>query len=423
MLKFLDFFAGIGLFRLGLEKAGHICIGHCEIDKYANATYKALHNPTKEEYFANDITKINSENLPKADIWTGGFPCQDASVAKGASRTGLSGKRSGLFYDFINLLQSQKEENKPTWLIIENVRGLFSVNGTKDFGRVLYKLAESGYSVQYALLNSKDFGVPQNRERVYLIGYKGELDKPFFPLPTVKPKPLSSILEIDVDEKYFVSKEKTEAILNNLYEDLLKRGKIEKPTGKLIELLKGSQGSRVYSTDGLSVCLSSAGGGQGAKTGLYMCSIQSGVTKARDYSTCITSSIAHSFSPNDDNRRSFAVYTDLPRAVLTPDRVKKRQNGRRIKEGNEPVFTLTSQDIHGILQNSRIRRLTPRECFRLQGVTDKEFNRIKQNALCHRGKSISDSQLYKQAGNAVTVQVVKAIGDRIREIEKEVKTI
>jgi len=143
--------------------------------------------------------------------------------------------------------------------------------------------------------------------------------------------------------------------------------------------------------------------------------------RVRDEANCIDASYFKGIQSNQD--RTGVLHTHLPKALLTPSRVSKRQNGRRVKEDNEAMFTLTAQDIHGILQNSRIRKLTPRECFRLQGVSEEYFDRIAVHAKTSisgkhpNGKPMSDSQLYKQAGNAVTVSVVRAVAERIAEIE------
>ena len=374
----------------------------------------------EDGWFESDITKINPKDLPQADIWTGGFPCQDISTSKGKDRKGLQGARSGLFFEFIKLLKSKTNQTQPHWVILENVKGLFSANSSWDFATVLYSLAEVGYSVHYALLNSKDFGVPQNRERIYIVGYLGELKEPFFPLKNRQENdsfvPLSAILEETVNEKYYISQEKEAIILNNLYADLQRKGNFS-TENNLIQLVNGSQGNRVYHENGISCTLTSGGGGGGAKTGLYLVNTdkERGL-KVRDVSNALKAS--YRGIPIADKNRATAVFqTDLPKALLTPNRINKRQNGRRVKEANEPMFTLVAQDIHGILQNSRIRTLTPRECFRLQAVPDEYIDHLILNTKDGKGKPISDTQLYKQAGNAVTVSVVRAIGERIAEIE------
>ena len=130
-------------------------------------SYKAMHHPKESEWFEEDIRKVCAESLPNVDVWTGGFPCQDVSMA--GERKGLYGERTGLFFEFVRLLR-ERGDNKPRWIILENVKGIFSSSGGRDFAIVLYELAALGYSIEYALVNSKDFGVPQSRERVYIIG-------------------------------------------------------------------------------------------------------------------------------------------------------------------------------------------------------------------------------------------------------------
>ncbi|MCU5651651.1 DNA (cytosine-5-)-methyltransferase [Bacillus cereus] len=173
-LTFIDFFAGIGGFRLGMAEASHRCIGYVEWDKFARKSYEAIHN-TRGEWTEHDINNIKPGAIPKADVWTFGFPCTDISIASGRA-TGLAGARSGLFYKTIDLLKSQKEEDRPKYLFIENVKNLFSVNGGWDFARILISLDEAGYDAEWFLLNTRDFStaerpVPQNRERVFIIGH------------------------------------------------------------------------------------------------------------------------------------------------------------------------------------------------------------------------------------------------------------
>ena len=378
-MKFIDFFSGIGGFHSGLERAGMECVGWCEFDRFAQASYRAIYD-TSNLWFGDDVTKVKGAELPKADLWTFGFPCQDVSIA-GKQKGLKEGTRSGLFYEIMRLLDECKE-NKPKWLVCENVKNLLSIDGGGGFLNVIGEMAERGYSVEWKVYNSKNYGVPQNRERVYIVGYYGE-------------RCASGLLPIKREN-----------------------------TTTLEQIIGGSQGMRVYNPNTISCTLSSQGGGMGAKTGLY---------------------------------KIFPI--------LTPDRLEKRQNGRIVKNEGEPSFTLTSQDRHGVLiktankqgymtaqigdgidlaypesetrrgrvqpqrsntlttsdnlgvliddQCIKIRKLTPRECWRLQGFTDEQFN--KAAAIN------SNSQLYKQAGNAVTVNVVAEIGKHIMNIE-EVKS-
>lgn len=206
-MTFLDLFAGIGGFRRGLELAGHECVGFCEWDKYADASYTAMHLLTddqrerlavlplkqrqkeilKEEYrngewYASDIRDIRAEAMPKVDCWTFGAPCQDFSVA--GTRSGMAGERSSLVREVFRLLRETEEGDRPEWLIYENVKGIFSSNSGLDYLSILLEMEELGYDVQWQIFNSKDWGVPQNRERVYTVGHlraKGRLE--IFPFP------------------------------------------------------------------------------------------------------------------------------------------------------------------------------------------------------------------------------------------------
>ena len=166
-----SFFAGIGGFDIGFERCGFKTSFLCEINPFClNVLEK--HWPEVPKY--NDITTLAASQIPDAEVWCGGFPCQDISVARGASkRMGLGGSRSGLFYDYAALI----EEKKPEVVIIENVEGLFNSNGGRDFGVILQKLNELGYAVAWRLLNSRYFGVPQSRPRVYMCCWRNSPDK------------------------------------------------------------------------------------------------------------------------------------------------------------------------------------------------------------------------------------------------------
>lgn len=355
-LTFLDFFAGVGGFRRGMELADHTCLGHCEIDKFANMSYTEIHEPKEGEWFGTDIRRTNADELPRADVWCFGFPCQDISVA--GKQLGFKGQRSSLFFTVTRLIRDTKEEDRPKYLFIENVKNLLSVNGGCDFLKLLIELDEIGYDAEWQVLNSKNFGVPQNRERVFIIGHlRGSSGRKVFPIGGES----SNIIKT----------------INTKYEN-----------GK-----ETRQQDRVYDTDGIMTALS------GQLNGRFNIKVQ---------------------------------------PCLTPGRLKKRQNGRRIKGFGEEMFTLTSQDVHGVvikdmevmkrkisncidanyfkgLDNKgqrtgisdgvRIRKLTPKECWRLQGWKDEDFEKA--------AKVCSDSQLYKQAGNGVTVPVIYEIAKRL----------
>ena len=179
-MTFLDLFSGIGGFRLAMEQAGHVCVGHCEIDKYANESYIAMHKPRECEWYADDITRVRAEDMPRAECWCFGFPCQDISIA--GKQQGFAGQRSSLFFTATSLIRGQTEENKPSCLLIENVKNLLSINGGVDFARLLMELDEIGYDAEWAVLNTSDV-LPQNRERIFIVGHlRGRSTRKVFPI-------------------------------------------------------------------------------------------------------------------------------------------------------------------------------------------------------------------------------------------------
>lgn len=383
-MTFLDFFSGVGGFRKGFELCGMTCLGHCEIDKYADRSYRAIFDIQEDEWYGCDITKVRAEELPHVDLWCGGFPCQDVSVS--GRQRGLAGARSGLYYELVRLLESTPSEERPNWIVLENVKNLLSVNHGWDFASILTSLGSLGYNIEYGLLNSKFFGVPQNRERIYIVAYRH--------------------FRADSGRNVFP---------------------VECSDGKaLIRLIDGTQGKRVYDAAGIGCTLTATGGSFGGKTGLYFVNLTAGKPKLTETAHCIKSRYASGIT-NRSSDNSGVYYECCSyygcRAILTPDRMNKRQNGRRFKECGEPAFCLTAQDRHGVILCScdecsesnitcgRIRRLTPRECWRLQGFSDDMYD--KAAAIN------SDSQLYKQAGNSVTIPVVYAVGQRIIDIQKQ----
>lgn len=620
-LTFIDFFAGIGGFRRGMELAGHKCVGFCEFDKYATASYTSMHLITEEqkeylktlplkkrqkeilqeeyrngEWYVSDIRDANVRNLPKADCWCFGAPCfvkgtlitthrglipieeiktgdmvlthknrfkrvlmpmvnrkkgiwtlevqgtpitevtgnhrfyvrdvhidrksdkdtiftvtisdpywkevrqftgkeliqipndgtlqsnknnflfdyvldnclwkpiehisynpnrvetvynmeveddhsytansmgvhncQDFSIA--GKRAGLDGDRSSLIREIFRLLEEQKEENRPEWLIYENVKGMLSSNRGLDYLSILSEMDRLGYDIEWQNINSKWF-VPQNRERIYTIGHLRRFGRRKV-LPVTGTDGENSVQQID--QLYGYEKE------------------------------KNPSGGRVYSEKGICATLESG----------------HGMSQPQVRVVCNTNPSGHGMNGNvyDSQAADPALTTNKGEGsqvaipILTPDRVNKRQNGRHFKEDGEPMFTLTAQDRHGVVIepiggiyafNSEkfgtpiykdfvptlkaekhdtsvvlktsikktnndgiyaempggfltycvwyekyqcyiaIRKLTPKECFRLQGWSDEYFERA---AFVN-----SDSQLYKQAGNGVTVDVVNAIGKQI----------
>lgn len=430
-MKFIDLFAGVGGFRAGMELAGHECVGFCEFDKYAVASYTSMHLLTdtqreyidniptplkkngepnlkkrqqeilKEEYkngewYADDITRVDARSMPSADCWCFGAPCQDFSIA--GSGAGLKGDRSTLVREVFGLIADTPEEHRPKYLIYENVKGMLSSNNGWDFACIQIEMESLGYDVEYQMLNSKDFGVPQNRERVFTIGHlRGRGTRKIFPLKETDG--IHNTTEAD-GEIY-----ETAQCLTAGGNDKWQGDYIVKQIGNCMPTAtrdNPNQGG-IYDISGISPCLNKMDGG--GREPLIPVSMTQKSCKETDISPTLTAS-----GPSRGRGNSSPV-PGVAIPVLTPDRKEKKQNGRRCKYNGDPMFTLTSQDRHGVAVSGefdglRIRRLTPRECFRLQGWSDEYYNRA--------AAVNSDSQLYKQAGNGVTVNVIMAIAEKLR---------
>ena len=428
-MKFIDMFAGIGGFRSGLEKAGHQCVGYVEWDKYARKSYQAIYD-TKGEYTAHDIKEVKGIELPEADIWTFGSPCQDISIA-GKQKGIVKGGRSSMFFEVIRCLKERigGEKTLPSILIMENVKALLSSNGGWDFARVLIEMDKVGYDVEWAVLNSSDV-VPQNRERIYIIGHlRGKSTRQVFPIRRQGTDLARSNPKIGVVGNTSSTDYKSQNVIssNGISPTLTATdykhpkqvavrqvGNIVKQTG-----FSNPQRGRIYSANGISPTLNTVQGG-GLEPKVLIERPLKGFTKNGwhfEQNVFSTNSIAATLKAagGSGNIPKIAY-----RPCLTPDRINKRQNGRRFKNCEDPVFTLTSQDRHGVLIESdralAIRKLTPKECWRLQGFTDEQFEKAKQ-------AGVSNSQLYKQAGNAVTVDVIEQIGKRLVLEDDEAKLV
>ncbi|PEV86012.1 DNA (cytosine-5-)-methyltransferase [Bacillus cereus] len=168
-LTFIDLFAGVGMMRIGLEQAGHTCIGFCEWDKAARKTYEAMHKGSEKEWTEHDIRNAKGTTIPRADIWTAGFPCTD--ISKNGKQKGLAGERSGLFTEVIRLIKEVPEHKKPAYLLFENVDNTLSVNKGWDFARILAEMDGVGYDAEWDVITSTEVGIPQRRKRIFIAGY------------------------------------------------------------------------------------------------------------------------------------------------------------------------------------------------------------------------------------------------------------
>ena len=256
-MKFYDLFAGIGGFRLGLEKHGHTCVGSCEIDKYARQIYAKNFGHEPEQ---SNITKINPKDLPDFDILCAGFPCQPWSMAS-ESRDGFKDERGGLFYEIIKIAR----EKQPQILFLENVKGLLSHQQGSSFREMLYTLNEIRYDVEWQVLNSKFF-LPQNRERLFIIGHlRGGGRREILPV--------GQNSRVD-DESYGKTSNNevghTGALTANYWKGYgAGRPFIAEPKLKLVKN-STDDSYRIYSPEGIARTLRSHPGGMGKMTGAYM---------------------------------------------------------------------------------------------------------------------------------------------------------
>ena len=335
MINHLDLFSGIGGFSLAIQRVGikHGWHGYSDIDKYANNIFRRHFNDAEK---LGRIESIQPRDLPRIDLVTFGFPCQDLSVA--GKRGGLKAARSGLFFEAMRIIRAKR----PRYIIFENVKGLLSSNGGYDFILCLQEIANAGYDGEWQLLNTRWF-LPQNRERVFFVGHLRDRCRPkVFP---IEGSPEESRRELG---------EAFPPILSRDYKGV---GNQEMALVQLGSVANGDAG-RVFDPEGISCTLKAEGGGWGAKTGLY----------------------------------------EVERYPLRF--LDRNQNNI---EGDY-AYTIDSSNTGGISVNSKIRRLTPTECERLQGFPDGWTD------------NQSDTQRYKQLGNTVSVPVVQAIIERMKDV-------
>ncbi len=360
IFKYVSLFSGVGGFEQALNKLGGTCVMASEIDKFANQAYEVLYGHKT----VGDITKVVADDVPDHDLLVGGFPCQAFSVA--GKRLGFEDTRGTLFFEVARIAKVKR----PKAMLLENVKGLISHYGGKTLDTIIQTLNEIGYTVDFNVLNSKYFGVPQNRERIFIVAIRDDFIEPEpwkdVEGNTVVPKGkrriqqldgvktfnfnwppqeqvttrLRDIIENDVDERFYLSEEKTARLV----------AQMELTTGKTITEDSDTQIIQQFS-----------GGHREPKI--------AEIANPDDLSYCVDANYTKGISPNGIGK------------------------GRRthIAEAS-PKY--------------RIRKLTPRETFRLQGFPDSEFDKLV-------AAGISNSQLYKMAGNAVTVNVIEAIGSRM----------
>lgn len=371
-ITYFSMFSGIGGFEYGLQQSKHSFtnVGFSEIGEKQISIY-LRHFPKHINY--GDAAKINTRELPDFDFLVAGFPCQDFSIA--GKRAGLDGTRGTLFFEIARVLK----DKRPRYFLLENVKGLLSHGHGKTFQTILKVLSNLGYDIEWEVFNSK-YWVPQNRERVFIKGYlRGKCGR--------------EILSVRRKGSENISKINSLKCLNR----------------------NASQAQKVYDPIGVSPTLSACGGGDGGKTGLYIVPDDRKIKVVGNTSTSNHPSgrvlspdgIGRTLTATDYKHPTRIIEEKIAKPVLTPDRVNKRQNGRRMKDDGEPSFTLTATDRHGVYDGYRIRKLTPVECERLQAFPTNWTKYGKD------GELISDTQRYICCGNAVTTSVITAIVDEM----------
>lgn len=331
MIKLLSLFSGIGAFEKALENINvdYELVNYCEIDKFASYAYSILHK-VDESLNLGDISKVDVEDLNDFDLLTYGFPCQDISLA-GKKRGIIKGEtRSGLLFEALKIIEAKK----PKYAIAENVKNLTSKMFINDFNNMIEELNEIGYNSYWKILNSKDYGGTQSRERVFIISIRKDIDNGNFKFPESMNShiPLSEITEKNIDEKYYCK------------ENIHIKKLINHVSRKIVDFKNPS------------------------KFGLLR--------------------VGEIDNPNMLNMNK-RVFSDL---------------------GVSPTITTGSDSIPKIIQ-CRIRRLTPLECWKLTGFTDKDYWNVRR-ALEKRfygNKDKTDTQMYKMAGNSIVVNVVESI--------------
>ncbi len=402
-LRVLENFAGIGTQRMALENLGieHEVVGITEIDKFAIKSYEAVHGAVNN---LGDISLVDPNDVPEHDLFTYSFPCQDISIAgkqKGFEKGGET--RSGLLWECEKVIRVKK----PKYLLMENVKNLVSKKFMTGFEEWLRALEDMGYTNYWQVLNAKDYGIPQNRERVFCVSILGKHELYEFPEKEILELRLKDILEDEVDEKFYLSEEKTQQLIatvskkhsektvvkmnrnevkgeSQLANTLLARdykgfgnqdmnGVIE-PKAERIAGIFDKDGERhqagaIWDKEQLAPSLDTAQGGWRQPSVLIKNNTKQGYVEATD-----GDGIDLAF-PSSNTRRG------------------------RVQKGKSQ--TLDTSDSKGVVENLRIRKLTPKECWRLMGISDDDFGKAEEVN--------SNTQLYKQAGNAIVVDVLEEI--------------
>lgn len=447
-MKLLSLFSGIGAFEKALKNLNinFDLIGYSEIDKYASKAYSLIHNEPESKNLG-DITKINISTLPfDVDMITYGFPCQDISIAgnkQGFFNSQGEKTRSGLFFNALNIIQAVQ----PKVAIAENVKNLTGKRFKNEFKMILNSLCLAGYNNYYKVLNAKDYGIPQNRERVFIVSIRKDFDtKSFeFPEPIELDKQLKDLLDDNVDEKYYL-KDKKLIVVNNIEEKICNKNKLLQ-IGTL-DIKGPDMIKRVYSTEGICPTINTFQGGntetkvaiqkveipQTVKVRKHKVDIKKLIKTLREHKTYSCKDISskldislttveHWFRedkyfsiPEADVwfrlKELLNIKTDEFDKSITEfeerEGVFEKSNRCYLDSGLAPTLTMASRNEKIIIKSSEIRKLTPKECFRLMGFDDRDINILIDN-------NISNSQLYKMAGNSICVPVLENIFSKLSQ--------
>ena len=355
-MKFIELFAGIGAFRLGLERTGHECVWANEWLERPRSIYARNFG---EQPDGRDIRNVSAGDIPSADLLVGGFPCATFSVAGKRTGFSLDDTRGTLAFEMFRLAH----EKSIPYLLFENVKGLLNHDGGRTFEIILEVLDGLGYDCQWELLDSQNFGVPQHRERIFLIGHlRGK------PRPKVFPIGRASRSNDEANSQERTGRE-------GLFSDI-------SPT----------LDAHYY---------------KGGNARQYVVQTESRRDKEmRTYTEGVVPTLTAQMGTGGGN-------VPYVRPMLDVARVNKSPNGRLIKDDGDPMYTITAQDRHGVQIGNEdgfaIRKLTPLECERLQGLPD------GWTEFYDDGRRVSDSERYERCGRTITIPVVEAIGRRLHE--------
>ena len=517
MIRLLSLFSGIGAFESALRRGGYQfeTVNYCEIDPYAAKAYSQIHG-ISEDYNLHDVRQVNTLLMDNINLMTWGWPCQDISCAgkqRGFTDSDGNRTRSGLFFEGLRILETLQ----PEYAIAENVKALTGKKFTAEFETVLTSLDKAGYNNYWQVLNAKDYGVPQNRERVFIVSIRKDIDTGAFTFPEKQELKLrvKDVLEPVVDEKYYINTDKAKELIkkfieNNQINEIDQNPKIQwcgsynghqsgnvvyergicncidvaghvepqkimikkdsvKQIGNIVTTgnFKNPQRGRIYDADGISPTLNTMQGGglepkfiepvicrsvgrdpdnpsnreKGCNTEQTLELKKDGMsntltTVQKDNLVLVAEPKIKNIGSINGHQSGNVLHqdSDLSPCLLVAGHVeplKIMQVGNIVDTGNfdnpqrgriyspdglapalntmqgggrEPKFIENKVEY-------RIRKLTPRECFRLMGFTDNDFDKIH---------GISNTQLYKMAGNSIVVNVLEAIFKQLfKENHKE----